>query len=288
MGADYLEQDVVASRDAALIVMHDIHLDRVTDVAERFPARARGDGRYYVHDFELAELRTLTVWERLGDDGRPVYPERFPPRSGSFRVHTLGEELELVAVLNRSTGRRVGVYPEIKRPAWHAGEGVDVAPLLLEELRRFGYDGRDDRAFLQCFDAAELVRIRNELGCELKLVQLIGENDWNESSSDYDYLRSTAGLRRLAKTVDAIGPWLMQLYRLEAGRPVATGLGERARRAGLALHPYTLRLDSLPEGFASFDMLLDFVIRELRVDGLFTDFPDLARRVVDAAGNRPW
>ena len=136
MGADYLEQDVVASRDDQLIVLHDVYLDRVTDVAERFPGRRRDDSRFYVRDFELAELKELKVWERMRGNGAPVYPGRYPARSGDFRIHTLAEELQLVRALNEKSGRRAGIYPEIKKPAWHREEGIDIAPLLLSELRR--------------------------------------------------------------------------------------------------------------------------------------------------------
>ena len=82
MNADFLEQDVVATRDDQLVVLHDIFLDRVTDVAERFPRRARTDGRYYVRDFDLDDIRQLNVTERLTETGLPVYPGRFPPRGG--------------------------------------------------------------------------------------------------------------------------------------------------------------------------------------------------------------
>ena len=106
MGADYLEQDVVASRDDELIVVHDIHLDRVTDVADRFPGRERGDGRFYVRDFDLAELQTLSVWERMQADGSPVYTNRYPPKSGEFRLNTLAEEFEFIHKLNAKSGRQ--------------------------------------------------------------------------------------------------------------------------------------------------------------------------------------
>jgi glycerophosphoryl diester phosphodiesterase len=281
MGADYLEQDVVATRDDELVVLHDVHIDRVSNVADVFPDRARLDGRYYVRDFTLAELSTLSVWERMDADGRTVYQDRFPGRSGNFRIHTLAAEIELVQGLNASSNRRIGIYPEIKRPAWHREEGVDVATLMLEVLERYGYRNRDDPVYVQCFDADEIVRLRRKLGTDLRLIQLIGENDWAESDTDYEALRTAAGLRRIADVADGIGPWLEHIYRLDGATPRSSGLVEAAHAAGLAVHPYTFRLDSLPPGFASFDALVRFVLGDLGADGLFTDFPDLVRRVVD-------
>ncbi|MCH8072977.1 MAG: glycerophosphodiester phosphodiesterase, partial [Proteobacteria bacterium] len=98
MGADYLEQDVVATRDDELVVIHDIHLDRVSNVAEKFPDRKRDDGRFYARDFDLAEIRTLRAWERRDDDGiSPVFPKRFPTgQGGAFRIPTMREEIKLV------------------------------------------------------------------------------------------------------------------------------------------------------------------------------------------------
>ena len=276
MHADFLEQDVVATRDDALVVLHDIHLDRVTDVATRFPGRARDDGRYYVRDFDLAEIRALAVTERLDDAGLPVYPQRFPPHSGRFTVHTLADELALVAGLNRATGGRVGVYPEIKRPAWHREEGIDITAAMLEVLAAHGYEGPDDPIFVQCFDAAELLRLRLELGCRMRLVQLVGENSWEEAATDYDVLRTAAGLADLAGTVDAIGPWVNHLYAPghRGQAPSSSGLTEAAHRAGLLVHPYTLRADDLAPGFCSFEDMVRFFCIDLGVDGVFTDFPD--------------
>ncbi|NNF40829.1 MAG: glycerophosphodiester phosphodiesterase [Woeseiaceae bacterium] len=276
MGADYLEQDVVATRDDALVVLHDIHLDRVTNVESRFPGRHRSDGRYYVRDFDLGELRSLEVHERVNEHGLPVYPGRYSGHGEIFRIQTLAEELEFIRNLQDAHGRAVGVYPEIKRPAWHRHEGVDIAPEFLRVLADYGYTRHSDPIYVQCFDAGELRRIRHELDCPLKLVQLIGEDSWGESSTRYGPLRTRRGLERLARTVDGIGPWLLRTVRRRRsdGRIIATGLVQRAHEAGLAVHPYTFRADELPEGFDSFDALLAFFFENLAVDGLFTDFPD--------------
>lgn len=291
LGADYLEQDVVVTRDDRLVVLHDIHVDRVSNVAEVFPARCRDDGRYYVRDFDLAELQTLSVWERFEDvAGRqPVFPGRFPARRGRFRIASLDDELEMIAGLNRASGRSVGIYPEIKRPAWHHAEGADCAALLLETLDRFGYREPGQAVFVQCFDAAELRRVREQLGCRLRLVQLIAENDWQESATDYTALRSDEGLAAVADYADAIGPWLRQLYVSEPinGDPVSSGLASRAHAAGLAVHPYTFRADAIEPGFADFASMVRWCHANLAIDGLFTDFPDLALAALAAAGPAP-
>jgi glycerophosphoryl diester phosphodiesterase len=286
LGADYLEQDLVATKDDRLLVLHDIHLDRVTDVAARFPDRARADGRWYARDFTLAEIRGLGVTERLDEQGRDaVYPGRFPARSGSFRVNTLAEEIALVRGLNASTGRRVGIYPELKRPAWHREEGADLAALLLAALADAGVTPESLPVFIQCFDAAELRRLRQEFATGFPLVQLIGENDWGESDTDYDSLRTPAGLAALAATADAIGPWVGQLYIVgEGGRPRPTSLAADAHDAGLVVHPYTFRADDLAAGFDDFEAMLRWFVRELEIDGLFTDFPDRVRAVLNELG----
>ena len=176
MGADFLEQDIVASKDDQLIVIHDTVLDRTTDVADKYPARARADGRYYARDFTLEEMRTLNVHERVDKTGTPVYADRYPLDGERFALHTLDEELGFIAHLRTETGERVGIYPEIKHPAMHRQSGVDITRIVLETLEKHDYRDRKDPAYLQCFDDAELRRVRSEFGSGLKLVQLIGDS----------------------------------------------------------------------------------------------------------------
>jgi glycerophosphoryl diester phosphodiesterase len=280
MGADYLEQDIVATRDDQLIVLHDIHLDRVTNVAERFPGRVRDDGRFYARDFDLDEIRGLRVHERTNEKGKRVFPGRFPSAGEDFRVHTLERELELVATLQERGAHPVGIYPELKSPAWHREEGVDITPLVLDLLGKFGYTDHADPVYLQCFDERELRRIRQEFDCSLKLVQLIAEDDWTPEPTNFAEMRTGPGLEKLAKTVDGIGPRLNQLYGIDEidGTISDSGLVERAHEQGLVVHPYTFRSDALPAGFDRFEDLLRFTIDTLSIDGLFTDFPDTAVR----------
>mgnify|MGYP002063126902 CR=1 FL=1 len=169
MGVQYIEQDVVLSRDDELVVLHDLYLDAVTDVAQRFPGRARDDGHYYAMDFDLAEIRTLRVNERRGKNGNPAFPGRFPVTENIFRVPTLREAIVLIQGLNDATGREVGIYVEPKSPAWHSGEGKDLMSEVVRVLGEYGYQSREDMAFLQSFDLDALKYARFELNCDLKL-----------------------------------------------------------------------------------------------------------------------
>lgn len=271
-GADYLEQDVVASRDGRLFVLHDIQLDRTTDVAQRHPERCRADGRWYAIDFDARELRALRVTERLTRDGGAArYPQRFPVHTGNFRLHTLDEELEFIRGLNRATGGDVGIYPELKSPAWHLAQGIDLGADVLACLERFDYMREGERVWLQCFDPGELRRLR-ESGYTLPMVQLVAPMPEEQGEWPAVPALSDEGLAALSETVQAVGPWLGHV--LHDGDD--TGFTARAHAAGLEVHPWTLRRDELPAGVQSFDALLDTLFGGIGVDGVFTDFPDLA------------
>lgn len=278
LGADFLEQDVVATRDAALVVLHDLYLDDVSDVARRFPGRQRDDGRHYVVDFDLAELKTLTLFERRAPGTSAAkYAARFPPGAGLFGIATLQEELSLVGGLNASMGRSVGVYTEIKEPAWHRRHGIDLAKLVLDELRRFGYSSPQDPAFVQCFDAAELERVKGALGSELRLIQLV------DATAQHEELLRPAGLRRVAGYAYGLGPHYSQLLEEQgAQRPRISPLARHAQGAGLRVHPYTFRRDELPAYAPTLEELLELFLVDVGVDGVFCDHPDVAVRVRDA------
>lgn len=280
-GADYLEQDVVATADGRLVVLHDVCLDDVTDVARRFPERRRQDGRFYVIDFTLEELKALRVVERRrpGSDAR-VFPGRFADDDVEFRITTFDEELRLVRALNATTGRSVGVYPEIKAPAFHWEHGVDLAARVLETLERYGYSRREDAAVVQCFDADELRRCRFELGTELKLAQLTEEGT------------AVVDLADVARYADIWAPHYSALLEPVRGHAsdVEIRVSERARearRAGLELHPYTFRADAVPAQFADLAQQLEFFYAEVGVDAVFCDHPDIAVEVRARSAGRP-
>jgi glycerophosphoryl diester phosphodiesterase len=251
--------------DGVPVVLHDTTLDAVSDVAARFPGRARADGKHHCTDFTLEELRTLSFTERTDPaTGLQTYADRFPRGQSRFGIVTLEEELEFLAGLNKSTGRSVGVYPEIKSPAWHRAEGHDVARAVVAILHRHGFATKEDPCHIQCFEPDEVIRIRRDLGWQGRLVQLIG-------AKDQDALVTPEGLARIAKVADGVGPPIERV--LDAtGKP--TDLVARAHAAGLVVHPYTLRRDRLPHWAGSFDDLQESLFAA-GVDGAFSDFPDL-------------
>ncbi len=279
-GADFLEQDVVLSRDQVPVVLHDIHIDTVTDVARRFPNRHRPDGRWYAIDFTLAELKTLNVHERVDHrTGAPVFPNRFPVGFGTFRVPTLDEELDLIEGLNRSTKRHVGIYPEIKSPAWHRSEGLDPTSIVVETLTRRGWADKDAACFVQCFEFAELRRIRDDLGYRGRLIYLT----LDQPEPGGPDLATSGGWSDVARVVDGVGPPLSEVVRVAGdGSIEPTALTRTAHDLGLLVHPWTVRADALPDGVASVEALFRALFDRAEVDGVFTDMPDLG-----VALNRP-
>lgn len=288
-GADFIEQDLVMTRDDELVVLHDLHLDSVSNVRELFPGRARDDGRHYVVDFTMAELRRLEVRERFrgaGGVATAVFSGRFPLGESTFRIHTFAEEIELIRGLNESTGRSVGLYPEIKDPAFHRAEGKDISVAVLEVLASYGYSQPGDRIFLQCFDRHELMRIHEDLlpamNMELALVQLIN------TGPEYAPLLTAEGIRQVATYAVGVGPSMHLLVdrASTANELKVTGLVDLAHAAGLQVHPFTFRRepDQIPAYATDFEDLLDIFFNRVGVDGVFTDFPDLAVRFVEAGG----
>ena len=278
LGADYIEQDIVLSKDSIPVVMHDIYLEFTTNVKRIFPNRKRKDGHWYVRDFTLSELKELNVNERLKSDAKEkAFLNRYPLKSGTFKICTLSEQIELIQGLNKSTQRNVGIYPEIKNPSWHRNEGLDISSVTLGQLEYYGYASEKDKIFFQCFDSSELKRVKYELNSSLPLIQLIGNNAWNESDDDYRQMVSLEGVENVSKYAIGIGPYLQLLYRVSSldGEIKASNLSHYARNNNLYIHPYTIRKDSMPLDFDDFEKMVKWFVLELEVDALFTDFVDL-------------
>lgn len=285
MGADYLEQDVVLSKDNVPMVLHDVQIDTVTDVAQRFPERKRSNGRYYAIDFTVQELKQLRVLERFDPKtGKAVYPQRFPLGQSQFSISTLEEELQLIQGMNRSTGRVAGIYPELKAPSWHRHEGKDIASIVLPILARYGYKSKEDPIILQCFDFGEVKRVRSELGYKGRQILLIGKygtGHFNaagkEATDDNSKLLIPEGLAEIARYADGIGPSITHIADTDkAGGVAIRNVVSLAHAAGLLVHPYTYRKDAAPAWAKSPDAFFELFFGKIGVDGMFTDHPDLA------------
>lgn len=277
MGADYIEQDVVLTKDDHAIVIHDIYLDEITNVSEVFPHRSRQDGRYYAIDFLLSEIKLLTVTERFHHQSKiVVYPGRFPINTSKFQISTLIEEIELIQGLNKSTGKNVGIYTEIKFPSWHRRQGKDISKIVLNILSEKGYSKKSDNVYIQCFDPIELKRLRHELNSQLKLIQLIDDSSIPESDADYAHLQSIEGLKEIASYANGIAPsiQLVIIGRDKNNNFLYSTLIDNAHRNNLVVHVYTLRRDELPLFAENYTELLLSLLISSRVNGIFTDFPD--------------
>lgn len=294
-GAPYLEQDLVMTKDNQLVVIHDHFLDGLTDVAVKFPKRARKDGRYYVVDFTLDEIKSLEMTENFKtENGKQiqVYPGRFPMWKSNFAIHTFEEEIEFIQGLEKSTGKEIGIYPEIKAPWLHHQEGKDIAVAALKVLKKYGYTDRDSRVYLQTFDYNELKRIKTELlpemGMDIKLVQLVAYTDWHETEEmnakgewvnyDYDWMFKKGAMSEIAKYADGVGPgWYMLIddENSKKGDIKLTDMVEDLKGTGMEVHPYTVRKDALPAYVDNVDQMYDVLLNQTGATGLFTDFPDL-------------
>lgn len=296
MKADYVEQDLVMTKDNHLVVIHDHFLDGLTDVAQKFPTRHRKDGKYYVMDFTLSEIRSLNMTENFKlENGKQVqvYPDRFPIWKSQFKIHTFEEELEFIQGLEKSTGRRIGIYPEIKAPWLHHQEGKDIALATLKVLKKYGYTHKNDPVYLQTFDFNELKRIKTklapQLGMDLKLIQLIAYTDWHETEEknqngkwvnyNYDWFFTPGAMREIAKYADGVGPaWYMLIddKKSTKGNLKYTPMVADIVSQKLELHPYTVRKDALPNYVTNTNELFEALFNHAGATGVFTDFPDLA------------
>jgi glycerophosphoryl diester phosphodiesterase len=271
-GADFIEQDVVMTKDLQFIVTHDITMEETTDVEIIYPDRSRGDGRWYFVDLTWEEIQKLTLHERTRKGSQePAFSQRFPGGFGQ-KVLRLEDEIRLIQGLNQTTGRKTGLYIELKGPAFHRRElSLSMGNELLKLLKRLGLDQAKDICYLQCFELDELMSLHKDFECALPLVFLLGKSIPVEK------------MKELRPAISGLGPSLELVATKNAdGTISSTGLVEAAHEAGLVVHPYTVRKESQPRWSRSLEETHQVLIDQLGVDGFFSDFPDTARSAIDA------
>ncbi len=280
--ADFVEQDVVLSSDGVFVVTHDITMEGTTNVEEHFHDRRRDDGKYYFADFTWKEIQSLSVHERTDRAGKQAYANRFP---GTFnqRLMRLEDEIRLVQGWNKTRDSQIGIYVELKAPAWHKKQfGHSMGEKLLPLLAEFGYRNKTDACYIQCFEAEELKQLHAS-GCELRLVQLTGGDPTKYSANGWkDFVQETATY------ADGIGPSLDWLVKAQSdGTLESSGLVKAAHAAQLVVHPYTVRIDQLPKWSKSSDDLHRVLVAAEKVDGWFSDFPDVSVKARDSLLSTP-
>ncbi len=272
MGADFIEPDLVSTKDGILIARHENEIGATTDAADRFPDRKRTavvDGQtvsgWFAEDFTLAEIKTLRARERL--------PFRSHAYDGQFQIPTFDEVIELAQRLGNARGRPVGVYPETKHPTYFRGIGLPLEEHLLASLERHGWNRRESPVFIQSFEAANLRELRKKTA--VRLVQLVSSPSLVEGD----------GLKTIAGYADAIGAEKRLVVPINPDGSIGTptDLVARAHAAGLAVHIWTIRTDKefLPAGYHGNAESEFNQFRQLGVDGVFTDFPDVATRAYE-------
>jgi glycerophosphoryl diester phosphodiesterase len=267
MGADYIEPDLVSTKDGVLIARHENEIGATTDVAERFPDRTRTksvDGRsvtgWFSEDFTLAEIKTLRARERLAF--------RSHAYDGQFQIPTFDEVIELAQTLGAARGRVVGIYPETKHPAYFRSIRLPLEEPLLASLQKYGWNRRESPVFIQSFEAANLRQLRPKT--TVRLVQLVSSRA----------MVGGDGLKAFAAYADGVGPEKRLVIPVNPDGSLAapTDLIVRAHAAGLLVHVWTVRVEKefLPAAYQGHAEREFEQLRALGADGVFTDFPDVA------------
>ena len=292
-GADFIEPDLVMTRDGVLVCRHENEISGTTDVAARpeFAERRKAktvDGveaqGWWAEDFTLAELKTLRCKERL--------PQLRPANTafdGQEEIPTFAEVLALARDAN------VGIYPELKHPTFLREQGLDPAPAFVGAVREAGGQTVADRLFVQCFELGPLRTLAQMSSIRWTCVQLVAANGgpWDRRDLSYAGMLRAEGLRAIAEYARGIGPEKTLIVpRDSGGRSLApTDLVQRAHAANLVVHPWTFRAENyfLPAELRRGDPSAPDHMRqhgdfaaELRafyaagVDGVFSDFPAAA------------
>ncbi len=296
MGADFIEPDLVTTKDRVLVARHEPEIGGTTDVAAHpeFAARKKTkqlDGApmtgWFTEDFTLKELKTLRAKERI-----PALRQQNTVFDGKYQVPTLQEVIDLTKRLSRELDRPIGIYPETKHPTYFQQQGLALEPALVNTLTRNGLNRPDAKVFVQSFEVANLKALDRQL--RVPLVQLTSATgapyDFIVSGDQRTYadVVSAKGLREVASYADGVGPAKDQVIPVDStgklGTP--TALVRDAHRAGLVVHPYTFRVENnfLPPNLRSSAVLADSgnlfaeiaTFRKAGIDGLFSDNADIA------------
>ncbi|MDB5429699.1 MAG: glycerophosphodiester phosphodiesterase [Caulobacter sp.] len=297
-GCDFIEPDLVATKDGKLVCRHENNVAETTDVAARpeFAARQTTkmiDGAsltgWFTEDFTLAELKTLRARERL-----PALRPASAAHDGQEPILTFAEVCAIAREGTKRTGRVIGVYPEMKHPTHFAGLGLGLEQRLLEALKAEGLNSAGAPVFVQCFEVGALAWFRTR--SPVRLVQLVSGEGGPADKPGVSYAQMTtpAGLKAISAYADGLGPDKAQVIVARGGALVATPLVADAHAAGLVVHPWTVRAENLflpPHLWVGTDPKarghVEAVYAALfaaGVDGLFSDFPGLAAEARAALG----
>ena len=285
-GVDFIEPDLVSTKDGVLIARHENDISGTTDVAQKFPGRRTRktiDGKpiegYFTEDFTLAEIKTLRAKERLAF--------RNQGWNGIYQIPTLQEVIELAKRRSLETGRVIGIYPETKHPSYFRSIGLALEPPLLKTLADNGYTDANAPVFIQSFEVQNLKDLSKLT--KVRLVQLMEDSKLKPydfvvagDRRSYGDLMTPAELATIATYASGIGPFKRSIVPQGANGALLppTSLVADAHKARLVVHPYTFRDE--PE-FLAPDYGLDPVKEYLQffrlgVDGVFSDFGDTAVR----------
>lgn len=297
LGADYIEPDLVPTRDGVLVCRHENEISTTTDVSARPEFADRRTAKvvdgvpatgWFTEDFELAELRRLRATERI-----PQLRPANTAHDGCYQVPTFQEVLDLAEVLTAELGRPIGVAPETKHPSHFARLGLALEPALVAALDRNGLNRAGAKLVVQSFEVGNL-RALDEVAA-VPLLQLLADGGAPQDLLEFGDPRTYAdlsapeGLRGVAAYADYIGPDVgLVLPTDEHGFLTApTRLVDDAQNEGLRVLPYTVRAENafLPADFRSGGAPAEHgdvrgyhgALREQRIDAVFTDHPDTAR-----------